>query len=251
MTRDEVIHQAAEESKDHRGHIVLWLCGALLMIGVLALAAVVFIGRAQNDHLAGQVDALTHRAETAEQATGQLADQVRKLGAVPVVSPPQPSTTADPAVLRATVRTEVENYCAARNGCRGPDGVSPNLDVIVNQVLAKVPAPKDGRDGRDAPTPDWQAQVAAYCGQAGEPCRGKPGVDGQNGHDGAPGVSITRQYFDRDSSGQCRNYNDFSDGRTRVDEGQAGDVACAPSSPPTQTTPAILPPGTTKRRRYT
>lgn len=64
------------------------------------------------------------------------------------------------------------------------------------------------------------------------------GPKGDTGATGPQGVSVTRQYFDRDSSGSCRNYNDFSDGRTRVDEGAANDAACPPITTSTATAQA-------------
>jgi hypothetical protein len=94
----------------------------------------------------------------------------------------QAEAPVDPAALRQAARTAVAEYCAApSNPCRGPDGRTPNFDLIVDAVLARVPAPKDGHDGRDAPVPDWGAQIAAYCGQANEPCRGTQGEKGDKG----------------------------------------------------------------------
>lgn len=46
-----------------------------------------------------------------------------------------------------------ENGMDGRDGEDGRDGVSPNPDLIVQEVLAKVPPAKDGRDGRDGYTP--------------------------------------------------------------------------------------------------
>ena len=260
MTNDRIdrtlVEPAAQEA--HGSHRGIYLTATAFIAALIVAAWVLF---SQHTQLTAQSDQLTAQnnrlgeLERAEQDTlrtaNALADQIRKLGAVPVVTPPPLATATDPGDLRNAARTAVDEYCAARNGCRGPDGVTPNVDTIVDMVLARVPTPQAGRDGRDAPTPDWAAQVAAYCGQTSDPCRGKPGTDGQNGHDGAPGVSVVRQYFDRASDGQCHNFNDFSDGRTRVDQGPAGDSACpAPSSPPpTQTTPAVLPPGVTRKRR--
>ncbi|MFB9687717.1 hypothetical protein [Amycolatopsis plumensis] len=222
MTRDDVIDRAARESKDHRGHLRIWLSGGLLLLGVLALAAAVFIGRAQNDALADKVTALTARADTAEQAVGKLADQVRGLGAVPVAAPGQPGAVG------ATGAT----------GQRGEPGQTPPCLLTATQCVG---APgKDGQPG--------QPGTNGVDGQPGQP--GKDGANGTDGKDGADGVSVTRQYFDRDADGRCRNFNDFSDGRTRIDEGPAGDAACAPATPPPTTTPsAVLPTGPTLRRR--
>jgi len=227
MTRDDVIDRAARESKDHRGHVLIWVSFAVFLLGAAALAAVVFIGRAQNGALADQVDTLTHRADTAESISGQLADQVRKLGGTPVVQPPAQGA---PGATGATGAQGLQGV-PGRDGPEGKPGPAPEC--------LNTPQRCQGADGK--PGADGAPGAAGT--------DGAPGKDGAPGRDGAPGVSVTRQYFDRNADGECRNYNDFSDG-TQVDEGPAGDAACAPPAPPPTTTPsAVLPTGTTLRRR--
>lgn len=157
--------------------------------GVLALCLLVagiYFGprlAALGEHL----DQLQTSADRSNEAARALADQVMRLGGTPVVQPPPPasvSSTAsvDPAEVRQAARTAVAEYCAApTHPCRGSDGSTPPFDAIVDAVVAKIPTPKDGRDGRDAATPDYAALVAAYCGQAGEPCRGPAGERGEKG----------------------------------------------------------------------
>jgi hypothetical protein len=100
----------------------------------------------------------------------------------------QAAAQVDPTQLRRAALTAVAEYCAApAHPCRGADGSTPPFDAIVDAVVAKIPAPQDGRDGRDAPAPDYPALVASYCGQADEPCRGPAGQKGDNGETGPRG----------------------------------------------------------------
>lgn len=227
MTRDDVVNRAAEESKDHRGHLLLWLSFGLLLIGACALAAVVFVGFAQNGALDDKIAVLSQQADRNRDVATQLENQVRALGAVPVVTPAQSGPAGATGATGATGAPGQTPPCLLTAGqCQGADG-QPG---------------KDGPAGKDG--------AAGSAGQDGAPGKdGAPGQDGAPGKDGAPGVSVTRQYFDRDADGGCRNFTDFSDGRTRVDEGPAGDAACAPAPPPTTTPSAVLPTGTTLRRR--
>lgn len=158
----------------------------------------------------------------------------------------QAAAPLDPDALRAAARTAVVEYCSTRNQCRGVDGSTPNFDAIVDVVLARIPTPKDGTPGRDAPTPDWAAQVAAYCGQANEPCRGTAGHDGTNGtngtdgKDGAQGVSVTDVAPIRDDNGQCQwvvTLHDPATGKDSTVTHPASDAACSPSS----STPNLIP----------
>ncbi|GAB3156186.1 hypothetical protein GCM10027258_62240 [Amycolatopsis stemonae] len=91
---------------------------------------------------------------------------------------PIAQASVTPAQLRQAAKTAVVEFCAApEHPCRGPEGASPNFDLIVDAVVAKIPTP---HDGRDAPTPDYKALVASYCGQPDEPCRGPKGEKGDS-----------------------------------------------------------------------
>lgn len=101
----------------------------------------------------------------------------------------------DPAELRAAARTAVIDYCAARNGCRGADGRTPDVDAIVTAVVARIPTPQNGTNGtngqagQNASAEQVAAAVATYCGQADEPCRGPAGPAGPAGAAGATGAT--------------------------------------------------------------
>lgn len=239
MTGDPIdrtlVQPAAAQARDGRSHRLLYLAGALVVVGVLGLAAWAWfsIHSLSADVATADGDART-ATTSAQDAAGrakQLYDQVVKLGAVPVVQPPPPVAVGPAGETGAT-------------GAAGQPGQSPPCLLTATQCQGATGNP--GQDG-----PPGTAGVPGPAGQDGTPGKdGAPGQDGAPGKDGASGTSVTRQYFDRDDQGACRSYNDYSDGRTRVDQGPAGDAACAPASPPPSTTPsAILPTGSTLRRR--
>lgn len=167
---DDATHRAVKDAGARRG---TWIAVVVLLASIAA--AVMWFG----PRLAS-VD--SHSQEQDRKITA-LADQVRALGAVPVVEPPA-ATSVDPAVLRQAARDAVEDYCAPRNGCRGTDGESPNFDAIVTAVVARVPVPANGRDGENATTVQVAAAVTAYCNGPTEPCRGPAGGKGADGQDG-------------------------------------------------------------------
>lgn len=118
----------------------------------------------------------------------------------------------------------------------GKPGPAPTAEQVLAAVQTvcgggKCQGPK-GDAAPPASPAEIFAQVAAFCASDGSPCRGTQGVQGVQGDRGPDGVSVTRQYFDRDDQGACRNFIDFSDGRTRVDQGPAGDAACPAAAPP-------------------
>lgn len=235
MTGDPIdrtlVQPAAEQARDGRSHRLLYLAGALVVVGVLGLAVWAWFSihglRGDVAAATGHADRATSSAQDAAGRAQQLYDQVIKLGAVPVVQPPPPVATGPAGRDGAT-------------GATGSPGQTPPCLLTAGQCVGPVgPEGPEGKAGQTVTGPGGPAGPA-----------GPEGKVGPAGPEGQPGVSVTRQYFDRDEQGTCRSYNDFSDGRTRVDQGEAGDAACAPASPPPTTTPsAVLPTGTTLRRR--
>ncbi|MBK1785144.1 hypothetical protein [Prauserella cavernicola] len=173
--RDNAAERAVQESDRRRGP---WLAFAMLVLCVAGGFGY------QQWRVNSTQDAVVHNAA----AAAALAAQVRELGARPVVEPPSVEEPAeivevprvDPAAVREAARRAVQNYCAD-DRCRGADGQAPDLDAIVTDVLALMPAPRDA-----PPVTDDQvfAQVAALCGQPSEPCRGRTGNTGADGVDG-------------------------------------------------------------------
>lgn len=167
-----------------------------LVFSVLALAAAVWVVWIQT--------ATTTDKEAVQQQAESLADQVAEacakggpaateLGgacqkAAEVQSsadPATPAPVADPAQIREAARSAVLDFCGQPSQpCRGKEGASPDVDAIVAQVVAKIPLPKDGTNGQDAPAVTGDevfAAVTQYCAQSDEPCRGSPGSPGANG----------------------------------------------------------------------
>lgn len=113
------------------------------------------------------------------------------------------------------------------NANRPKDAPPPTGDQVLAAVQSVCGSTKcqgsPGVAGKDAPAvTDDQifAQVTRYCSGTDAPCKGRPGDTGPQG------VSVTRQYFARDDQGVCQTMVDFSDGRTGIIQGSAGDAAC-------------------------
>ncbi|MDQ0376479.1 hypothetical protein [Amycolatopsis thermophila] len=176
----------AAKSTTHR-----WVAG----VGVVVAAVSIVASFLRGENADAKVDQLQGAYQSLAVDTQLLVEQVRQLGAQPVVQPPA-STEAPVAVpdapagpdldtVRAVAKSAVLDYCGqASQPCRGANGESPNIDALVDLVVAKVPVPKDGRDGEDAPpiTDDQMyATFVAYCTQPSEPCRGAAGAPGRDG----------------------------------------------------------------------
>ncbi|HET6286361.1 MAG TPA: hypothetical protein VFG15_06385 [Amycolatopsis sp.] len=243
------------EATAHAGRDRVARVAAILLALSLLVAGVYFGPRIveQGDRI-GELE--TSVRDSAVVAT-KLADQVKSLGGTPVVQPPAiPATaSADLGEVRLAARTAVAEFCAAPSRpCRGADGASPNFELIVDAVVAKIPAP---RDGRDAPTPDIAGFVAAYCGQANEPCRGstgpagesppclaepaqcrgvdgRDGKDGRDGVDGQPGSTCPDGYELRDAVITAPDSSTYS-GKACVDPSS--------STPPSSDPPLPIPGG--------
>lgn len=272
MTGDPIdrtlVQPAAEQARDDQSHRLLYIAGALVIVGVAGLAVWAWLS-IQSLHT--DVTEARGAADTATSSAQQLYDQVKRLGGTPVVPAPAagPAGPQGPGPTQAQIDAAVAVQLAEHPPPAGQNatpamvasavadfltvhppqpGRPPTAEEIASAAsayIAEHAADFRGQNGQNATDAQVATAVAAYCDAHGS-CAGPPG---QPGHEGAPGVSVTRQYFDRNSSGQCRNYNDFSDGRTKVDQGPAGDSACAPAPPPTTTPSAVLPTGTTLRRR--
>lgn len=178
---------------------VNWLAVGLSLIALLAASWAIYqqttvrqdaaAVQTQAKSLADQVGEACAKGGPVAQQLGKACAKAAEVQDQPAVA--APATQPDPAALRQAARTAVAEYCAApARPCRGADGSTPPFDAIVDAVVARIPAPKngtDGQDGRDAPVPDYTAVVASYCGQADEPCRGPAGQKGDSGETGPRG----------------------------------------------------------------
>lgn len=180
MTDTEVIDRRPERPNESRGWALLWAFMGLLVAGLILITIAFF---AYRDKSSSEIDALATQAAEDRQASQALADQVRDLGAVPVVEP----------------------SAAGKQGPQGEGGPTG-------------PAGRDGRDGDTGPTgptgpqgepgapgadgaagTDGAAGEAGTQGPAGEV--GPAGPQGPQGEQGPPGptcpdsyVAASRQY---------------------------------------------------------
>lgn len=157
MTDTEVVDQAATEARRPNAARTMLALGALVVVGLAALAWVLWAQATTADRLrdAGNT--------TADQAQA-LAAQVRALGAVPVVQP----AVSGPA---------------GPTGAQGPPGV-PGTGVPGAPGREGPPGPA-GAPGSAVTGPAGPPGAVGPSGAPGEP--GKDGADGQPGADGAAG----------------------------------------------------------------
>lgn len=71
----------------------------------------------------------------------------------------------------------------------GRDAPAVNVSDVAAIVLAKIPTPKDGKDGRNGP--DLETVVKRVKAQVKDGSPGEPGPPGPPGKDGKDGVSVT------------------------------------------------------------
>ncbi|ARC37892.1 hypothetical protein A6J80_17415 [Paracoccus yeei] len=180
--------------------------------------------------LVAQLDAVEARAKAHADEAMQKA-----MAAIPAsVEPPAPPEVPDiPALVAEAVQEAVKALPAPQDGKDGasvtPEDVMPALEKRVDDFLATIPAPKDGRDGVDG--------IDGTPGDKGEPGRdgldvkdlfradggrliavmsdgttkdlgafvgkdGEPGRDGVDGRDGADGLGFEDMDFVTDDHGR-------------------------------------------------
>jgi hypothetical protein len=242
---------------------------AALLLGAASFAAVLATGQQAQDQAATvaqdtapavlTLDVLCQRNDQlgadlrAAGACGEKVDKAKQAGQGQT-SPPVPAAAG---LSRDDVATIVQAQLAGR---------TVTVDQVMNMVIEvyRKNPPKDGQPG-PAPTADQvlqavqivcgggkcqgpkgdaappaspaeiYAQVQAFCGSEGSPCRGP---QGERGEQGVQGVSIVAQTFARNDQGECRNYITLSsDTGRRIDSGPASDAACPVPEPPASTPP--------------
>lgn len=219
-----IVQPAADAGKDGRAHRLLYIGAVAVLLGIAYLAWQ-FVVQQQ------QIGALRDSGSITADQANLLANQVRSLGATPVV---QPAAAGQTGATGATGTAGING----RDGANGKDGATPACLATTQQCQGAAgtngqdgQSGKDGVDGRDGAN-----------GKDGQD--GKPGIDGTNGADGQPPSSWTTTYPDG-STQTCTRDSNF--------DPSAPTYTCAVQSPtnPTPTTPAVLPGVVTLNRRRT
>ena len=169
-----IVQPAARRAMDQGGHRRMWLAGGVMLAGVLLLAVMYVHQQLILTALQGQVREVDGRADANHAAAQQLADQVRQLGATPVVQPPA-AGPAGPA------------GAAGAQGERGPQG-------IVGPTGPPGPTGPSGAPGADGQSgangQDGARGPSGLPGPSGSP--GPPGPTGPSGPPGPRGESGAR-----------------------------------------------------------
>ncbi|WP_211246647.1 hypothetical protein [Amycolatopsis taiwanensis] len=169
-----IVQPAARSARDSRSHRLIYVAGALLVLGIIGLA-VLWWGQHQ------QIAQLRADGNTTASQAQQLAQQVRSLGGTPVVEPPVPGPQGP----------QGEPGAAGAAGAPGPQGPPGPVGVAgppgpAGPSGAPGASGRDGKDGATGPAGPSGAQGPA--GPAGpQGPQGPPGPPGPAGASGAPG----------------------------------------------------------------
>lgn len=192
------IATTVEEARDTSGHRRMWIAAGLTILGILGFALVYLLDRSDLQDRLDQLDdraaILRQHADNADDAARALADQVRRLGQQPVVTPP-PVPPGTPG----------------RDGATGPMGpVGPSgAPGPTGPSGPPGPSGAPGRDGKDGT----------------DGTDGASGPSGPPGPTGAPGRGIQRTYVEN-----CRWRVVYSDGATEDGGPACNTVTVTPTS---------------------
>lgn len=247
LERERTVKAAARHARDPKGHRHLWIFGGLIVVGVLVFFASWLIDRA----------AMRAKLDEYVAVSEQLADQLRSVGEVPEVDPPEPDEPPAPVATDDAIRAQVSDYFAdnppaqpptvaevtrivariyrenpPQDGKRGKPG-RPGQDATAEQVADAVAdycsaAQCRGAQGPSPTSEEIAAAVAAYCGERGE-------CTGPRGENGPRGDSVSGHRFER-VDGDCRSVMtvERADGSTYEINSDAGEAACGPPDPPNE-----------------
>lgn len=166
MTDTEIIGGAADRARDDHGRRLIWIFVGITIVGMLALAVAFFATNGRDSAQDDTITQLQGQANANADAAQQLADQVKQLGAVPIVEPPRPGD-------RGAQGEQGEQGPPGHDGATGPSGPTG-------------PTGPPGSTGADGPAgAEGSAGDPGPAGPQGDP--GPPGVDGQPGQDGTAG----------------------------------------------------------------
>jgi hypothetical protein len=262
---------AAEEARDNRAHrlfTIFGIAGAIFVILSCGISvwALLHSGQqgAQIKQLDGQISRLIDTNDNTAKKTQQLADQIVRLGATPVVQPviPAPSGPTIVPVPVGPTQEQIDAVVAAQLAAHPPAPGKNATPAMVAAIVAdfltanppqpgRPPTPEEiataasnyiaahasdfrgasGAAGKDATDAQVKASVAAYC-DAHNSCAGPKG-DSVQGPQGSQGVSFTDLQFRRDGLGTCQAiayFHDPATGKNSTVTHSAGDAACPVST---------------------
>ena len=113
--------------------------------------------------------------------------QVNRLNVRPVVKDGKDGKDGVSPDVELLVKQVLSKIPTPKDGRDGRDGDSPRATDIADIVLSKIPTPKDGRDGRDGDSPDTELLVKEVVAQTPTPRNGRDGRDGKDGKQGLKG----------------------------------------------------------------
>jgi hypothetical protein len=236
--------EAADEARDNRAHrkiLIFGIAGAIFVIlscGVSVLALRHSGDQAtQISDQGHRIDKLIDTSNEAAKKSQQLADQIVRLGATPVVQPAVPAPAGPtivpvpipgPGPTQAQIDDAVAAYLAAHPPAAGKSVTPAMVATAVGDFLTvhppepgRPPTPeeiataasnyiaahvadfrgtpgKNGSDGTNATDAQVKAAVSAYCDAHGS-CAGAAGQTGQTGKTGPPGPTCPPGYELRDA----------------------------------------------------
>jgi hypothetical protein len=171
------IQQATEDAKDSRGHRGIWLAFGVILAGLTLLAVAYFFDRQA-------ILGLETRADDNARTAQVLAEQVRKLGGVPVVQPPNPE------------RGPQGDRGPAGRGIAGTAIVDGRLLIAYDDGTSRDVGPVVGQPGANGPAGRGVAGTAIVAGRlvlsySDGTTEDVGQVVGTDGDDGAPGRGVT------------------------------------------------------------
>jgi hypothetical protein len=207
------IDRAVVESRDGTGRRIILVSILVLAAGVAALMFVVLRGFDRVDSLENQASDLGQKSDSNARAAQLLADQVTRLGGVPVVQPPTPEQ--GPAGERGPAGRGIAGTAIVdgRLIVAFDDGTTRDVGAVVGQPGANGPA---GRGVLGTAIVAGRL-VLSYSDGTTEDVGQVVGTDGD---DGAPGRGVTSV-----SAVDARLVVSFSDGTTQ-------DAGPLPAGPP-------------------
>lgn len=259
--------EAADEGRERRPDPLLIGGGIVLVLAVLGLFVLVLLQGGSLHQVKGALTVVSGKQQVAATAARQLADQVKRLGGTPVVTPPAPVSSPQlpvatgptqeaidnavfgyfavhpPGATPAMVAVQVAEYLTAHPPKPGSPASPTEIATAASDYIAAHADDFRGQPGANATDAQVASAVDAFCSEH-DGCAGPAGQQGDKGDQGDQGASITDLVFERDDAGACQavaTIHDPATGQDTTVAHPAGDAACPPvSAPPTSDPPSGL-----------